>query len=382
MPAAIESVPLGGGFGARKTTTRPRPSKRPSRLQRPAAWAIEFEPSDRAVNDGEVEVDAGFDELRGDDTDGAARLVQGRPDRGEHLGSVRRAHQRREVKRAFGHQGVKVASGVASIDDAQSARFIREKVGQLVPRDRAFQPVQPFHPDAAKTLAQRLRIGRQLARLGLQALEPLSFAECRLGCGREKHRRAVAGHQLVKREQDRAEMARREKLGLVEHDDRAGEVVELAATRRLRGEERFEELHRRRDDNRRFPVLGGEAGRVGIFVWGEVTMVLDDNLAVLIEDPVKNVGRLFDNARVGDGVDHTSEIVGAGMPESEGQRGERLATTSGHGEREEARRQARLLAARGEDLGTGTIDLARCSGDRLGVEAAVEGLAQGGQRWP
>jgi hypothetical protein len=65
--------------------------------------------------------------------------------------------------------------------------------------------------------------------------------------------------QQVEHVQNRLQECGRQLLRLVQHDDAAGDAVQLAAARGARGKQRFEKLHVGRDDERCIPVLAGQA---------------------------------------------------------------------------------------------------------------------------
>ena len=93
--------PLGGGFGARNTTTRPRLG--PTLSIAPArSLRNRIETGDCPEDDGKVEVDARLDELRGHDPNRTFRLVEGSADFRENRASMCRAHQRGKMEGAFG----------------------------------------------------------------------------------------------------------------------------------------------------------------------------------------------------------------------------------------------------------------------------------------
>jgi hypothetical protein len=68
------------------------------------------------------------------------------------------------------------------------------------------------------------------------------------------------------------------------------------------------------------------------------------------EYPFEDRRSLVDDRGEGDGIDDAAVAVSEGVVEREAQRRQRLAPAGGHGEREEARRFARLRTHMGEDF--------------------------------
>ena len=100
-------------------------------------------------------------------------------------------------------------------------------------------------------------------------------------------------------------------MSLVEHDDAADQVVQLAAARGASGKQALEELDIGGDDDRRVPVLAGETragGFLPIVEFG-VAVVFDDVLVT--EHGAEDVGRLFDDRGIGNGVDDPALVVRA-----------------------------------------------------------------------
>ena len=149
----------------------------------------------------------------------------------------------------------------------------------------------------------------------------------------------ITGREFLQSAEARFEQRERERLGLVEDDDAAGEAVEFAAGGRLRGMEGFEKLDVGRDNEAGVPVFGGETrgggemGGVGI----EIGVVLDDNIGAERGEDFAEDGRvLLDDTGERQDVDDAFEAVADGVIEGEGERGERLAAPGGDGEGEEA----------------------------------------------
>ena len=69
-------------------------------------------------------------------------------------------------------------------------------------------------------------------------------------------------------------------LRLVEHQDAASQVVQLAQMGRAVREQGFEQLHRRGDDQWRVPVLARHPGSCSLCLWSgtERAMMLEDGV--------------------------------------------------------------------------------------------------------
>ena len=177
--------------------------------------------------------------------------------------------------------------------------------------------------------------------------------EGRLGRGAEDGRRPIVPHQLADRMNTREEVARRQRLRLVEDDDALREVMELAAAGGAVPVERFKKLDGGRDDDRRVPVLGREElppeqpfrFRVGLpfpflplFFLRIIgaRMVFDDILRP--QDFPEGFRRLVDDRGVGDDINHPLQPVGHCVIKGEGQRRHRLAPAGRDGQRKEAGR--------------------------------------------
>lgn len=93
---------------------------------------------------------------------------------------------------------------------------------------------------------QLLRVGDDLPPVW-QPLEVEIATDMRVkrrhGGGSDQQRRPVAFHQFAQGVESRREKFRREKLGFIEHDDAAGNAVQLAAPARSARKEGLEELY-------------------------------------------------------------------------------------------------------------------------------------------
>jgi hypothetical protein len=130
-------------------------------------------------------------------------------------------------------------------------------------------------------------------------------------------------------------------LRLVEHDHGLNEIMQSPAARRAIGVQALEQLDIRRHNDRRGPVLHGQAqlvarlpARDGRLVDGG--MVLENDF--LAENLAKNGGGLVDNRGERDRVDDSLETMPLRMLQGEGERGKRLAPAGGDRQCEEAPR--------------------------------------------
>ena len=221
-----------------------------------------------------------------------------------------------------------------------------------MPRQRGDQRrivhVAAMHePDALELLRQPCGIGRQFAA---GERKPRRMRPCRriarassAGCVAVQSTivQPIVAGELVERLRARREQRTRQGLRLVEDDDAAGDVVQLAAARGARGEQAFEELHVGGDDDGRGPVLHGELELVPVglravrIAWSQLaSLVLDGRMMfehdVVAEHFAKDRGGLVDDRGEGDGVDDPLVPVRLGVIESEGERGERLAAAGRH----------------------------------------------------
>ena len=136
--------------------------------------------------------------------------------------------------------------------------------GDVLP-GRGHVPVgRQLHAHAVQGGKERVGVGDDLAHI-LQAAQVLIGIEIR-GAGQrrlrgrtQQHRHAVVRHQQVEHVQNRLQECGRQLLRLVQHDDAAGDAVQLAAARGFGGKQRLEQLHIGGDDERRVPVLAGQA---------------------------------------------------------------------------------------------------------------------------
>ena len=310
-----------------------------------------IEPGHGPVDERKIKVHAGLDERRGDKSDRGAR-VEASPHRRQNMRAVPRAHQGRQVAGALRlrDEPVELARVPACVDDAQHP--LRRP--QARRQNRVVQDLRRPDADALQAPVEAARLGGDLAHR-LEAIDEFRCLQSRLRRRAKHDRRAVVAGQLVQRCNARAQELQGKRLGLVEHHHAAGYVVQLAAARRPVGEEAFEELDRRGDDDGRIPVLHGEAELVSPLAFGDAllvegAMVFEDEFAVLVPQGRPELGRgLLDDAGKGDDVDDALEPVLERMLQGEGERGEGLAAPRGHRQREDPRLARGTLARMAQD---------------------------------
>ena len=168
------------------------------------------------------------------------------------------------------------------------------------------------------------------------------------------------------------------KLHFVENDNALRDVVELAASARLAGVERLEELDGRRHDDGRVPVLGCETGLRRFLCRVEVGVVLQ--YVLFSKDVAEDIRRLFDDRCIRNHVDDALQAVLQRVAEREGGSRKGLSPACRDCQREEPRRIGRRALARGADFRTKPVD-GRARGRRLlGVQVQKEDGREGFQR--
>ena len=99
-----------------------------------------------------------------------------------------------------------------------------------------------------------------------------------------------------------------EGLNFVKDDHRLGQVVQFTAARGLGRKQRLVELDRGRNHKRSIPVLRGKTTCNSLRLDIQIAMVLDYRIWHLVfkypQGCSKDCGRLLDDARKGDDVDH------------------------------------------------------------------------------
>ncbi len=216
--------------------------------------------------------------------------------------------------------------------------------------------------------------------------EALERRLCRRG---KHHRAAIVLNQLRQSLDAWGKKLRRYHLRLVEHDDAVDDVVQLAAARGAVGEERLEQLHVRRDDDGRVPVLRCEpqAGSYAVrreFRGVEVKVRLMLEHVLVAEDIAIYLGVLLDDGRVRLGADHARHAVVASMLQREAHERVRLAAARRRRERVDAGAAPRSAQAVVQDAATPAVEVGL--GRVEAREALLKTVAQGRegvteQRW-
>ena len=204
-------------------------------------------PRKRTVDDGKVDVHSCLDKLRADDADGIA-FRQHLPDVRNHPRTVFAAHGRRQVNRPLRHEVPQFAAVLARVDDTQHL-FVRGKLRRdILPRPPRRQVDGKF---IVRALQPRIQIERRRRDL------PNTVQPGKIGLGRgRKHKcRSVMRGKFANRRDAWLEQLNWQKLNFIQDDDTLHHVVQFTATARLAGVKGFEELNRRRHDDRRIPVF-------------------------------------------------------------------------------------------------------------------------------
>ena len=309
-------------------------------------------------------------------------------DVGDHVFAVRAAHQGRQVQRAFGHEALQLSRRLARIDDGQHAILGAELCSNVGPRGGGGPVGRQLHLHALQGGKQGIGVVDDFAHVVqpaqvLAGVKVIAVAQGWLRGGAQHHGDAVVRHQQLEHVQNGLQKRRGQLLRLVQHDDAAHQVVQLAAARGFGGKERFEQLHVGGDDQRCVPVLAGQAAAGGFVFFGSVglAVVFDQYLVAQgLEHVTEHICCLLDDAGVGDGVDDAALAVGLCVLQSKRQAGEGFAPTRGHREREEARWQGSLGAALAQDVGAQRVDGRGGHRQRshVGIECLTH-LRQGGE---
>jgi hypothetical protein len=102
-------------------------------------------------------------------------------------------------------------------------------------------------------------------------------------------------------------------LRLVKNQNAARQIVQFAAARGPIAKQRLEKLYGRREDDRRVPVFGGEIALVALAAVVLVRFIFDvrivRNNAAPAKNGLKHRLRLFDDAAIGDDVDHAAQVL-------------------------------------------------------------------------
>nr|WP_234385100.1 hypothetical protein [Paracidovorax avenae] len=277
----------------------------------------------------------------------------------------------------------------AVVDDAQHL-FARPHVAG---QGRVVQRAHVAHAHPLQLLEQPRGLGRQFAHARQPAVER-GRLQHGLRRGAEHDAGAVVARQFVDGGDAGLEQLERHGLRLVQHHHAAGNVVQLAALRGPRGEEAFEELHGRGDDDGCVPVLHGQAQLLGGLVFlrvalgwlalGEGAVVLQHGgIAQRAQGLAEHGGVLLDDAGERNDEDHALQPVADGVVQRESQRGQGLAAARGHGQREQPRGALGALADLAQDVRPQAVDLAgRIAFRRERAQVGVELGAQCGQGRP
>ena len=169
------------------------------------------------------------------------------------------AHQGTEVKNAvqgkFCRFVVEAASLAAVVNNDEHLRVFAE-FGEQV--GIALLP-NMLHGGAAQLREEGFWFRRDFAHVFKAAIEAVFGLHSWLGGGAHDDAAAVVLRQFFDGLHDRQQQIERQHLRFVEDDDRACNVVQLAAARGAISKEGFEELHGGGHDNRRVPVFRGKA---------------------------------------------------------------------------------------------------------------------------
>lgn len=98
----------------------------------PGSLGDRVESGEGAIDDGEIDIDSGFDELGGDEANGEL-FLQTLADLGEDAGAVFRTHEGGEVviSLALAEETEDFASMLAAVDDAESLRLIEQSLDEV-----------------------------------------------------------------------------------------------------------------------------------------------------------------------------------------------------------------------------------------------------------
>ena len=176
----------------------------------------------------------------------------------------------------------------------------------------------------------------------------------------------------------------RQLLRFVQHNDAAHDVVQLAAARGFGGEQGLEQLHVGGDDQRCIPVFASEAAAGSFIFVGRIglAVMLDQHLvAQRFKHVAKHICGLFNDAGVGDGVDHAALAMGLRVIQGKRQTGQGFAASRGHREREEPGGQRGLVAALAQNVGAQGVDLGGRGAGRLGDHVRIQSDPHLIQRW-
>ena len=310
------------------------------------------QPGDFAPDRREIHIHARFDQAGGNH---AARFPGAQPRANfiERPFPVARSHQRRKmIAPLFRQQFIQLSRAPARADDAER-RFLP---GNLLRKRGCRHPALPSKRHAAKEIEQPVRVGRDFANGKLRRSPAEKPRQRRLRRGTEHGRRTVMPHKLGDGENARLQIRQRHRLRLVENNHAVRNVMQLTAARGFRRVKRFEELHRRRHDNRRVPVFTRKSlAKRGRF-FRALRVVRKIRLAVMLQhvlraqNLLKRLRVLLDNARIRDHIDHAPHVMRGGVRQRKSERGNRLPAARRHGERVEPPFGLSALQAMREDF--------------------------------
>ena len=281
-----------------------------------------FERRHRPVHDREIEIDSCLDALGGNQPARLWRVgVQARTHVVEHIATVRGAQVGGQVEQAIGafHRLQQVVRVALQVDDAQRLRrvLVHKAIGERRPVD-GFVGIRPMRLHARQTEEHASVLWDDLHRPptadGVFCHLIVQGLECWLGGGGEYDTGVVGRAQVRQRRQRGNCQPLRQALRLVEQNHRVTQMVQLAACRGPIREQRFQQLHIRREDDRRVPIFGQQAAlALGVVVGaafgiGQRVFATQSGEAVVFENVVVRFRRkhlriltsgLLDDAEVG-----------------------------------------------------------------------------------
>ena len=365
------------------------------------------QPGQAANDDGEADVDAGFDERRGDAEHALARPEPGLDARNQPL-AMRRAEQRAQVDAQHmvgraGPSGLRqriLGQGEAGVGEQDA--LLREPSANLV-KDRARRRLR-VDDGQHRAALEHLRDARggvlrvpdsvQLGKIA-HALEPLA-------------ERPDVGHQLDRRARERQARLRRraehdgtaalgaekpnralkqrlaalgQGLNLVKDQHGAGQPVQPSGIRVGRSIAGVEELHHAGQDDVAVPALGQALVGLLLLLLAAAVARLGDDVGVVLKDGGGIAQRLADipcilveDRVIGDDVEDAALPVRLCVSERKAQAGKRLAAARGHAEREDAGRRGGLFPADIGNLCADAIDFPRAV--QMGLAIGFKGFKE------
>jgi hypothetical protein len=236
-------------------------------------------PPESSINDREVDIDAGLDELGGNQANRLSTLLA-RLDLGKDPAPVLRAHQRGKMdgllvsKPLVEHLGE--GAGVrAEVDDGEDIALLGDLRRELlIARRLRRRGPSRLHPAEA---LEGPDVRREDLAHGREPVgKPGALPERRLRRGADHDRHAEVADERAQPVEDGCEQRSGQRLRLIEDDHAPREAVELAARGRAIGEEALQELHRGRHHDGGIPVLGGDPVPVRLLRRIEGAMMLED----------------------------------------------------------------------------------------------------------